>query len=52
MRNCSERSSRYTTLALTFRIPHSAFRIRLIRSALRIPHWIHSTVTLFARFRG
>ncbi len=24
-------------------IPHSAFRI---------PHWIHSTVTDFARFRG
>ena len=38
MRSCSGRSSRDTTLALRFRIPHSAFRIRFTHSEFRIPH--------------
>src|SRR5207244_13630641 len=36
MRNGSGKSSRYTRPTLGFRIPHSAFRIRFIHSALRI----------------
>src|SRR2546430_3120181 len=46
MRSCSGRSSPYTTLALRFRIPHSAFRIRFTHSGLRIPHLLVAVLAL------
>src|SRR5256884_6844770 len=46
MRSCSGRSSPYTTLALRFRIPHSAFRIRFTHSGFRIPHLLVAVLAL------
>src|SRR5436853_5515725 len=46
MRSCSGRSSPYTTLALRFRIPHSAFRLRFTHSEFRIPHLLVAVLAL------
>src|SRR5438445_3543112 len=46
MRSCGGRSSPYTTLALRFRIPHSAFRIRFTHSGFRIPHLLVAVLAL------